>query len=130
MNSPAARHSDAALQMLEATRNARNAFANEKKQQALQDVDRAIKDAGRVQNGTNNQAFVPLYQELDRSSVLKPMLSARSRNSQTAMNGSSQRDRSSQNATNQNDTAANSNTAKNQRRGQAARTNTNHKAGR
>lgn len=76
MRSVQARNSEAAVDLLSATRQARNALGDYDKEDAMTHIDHALAKANQItQQGTGH--FVQIYSELSRYSVIEPVLRSR-----------------------------------------------------
>ena len=67
--------------LLNATNEARIAIESRNNQDALFHVDHALENAARLESDTKSSRFVPLYQELDRYTVLAPIMTEKNRTS-------------------------------------------------
>jgi hypothetical protein len=70
--------------LLNATNEARIAVESRNNQDALFHVDHALQNVARLENDNKNARFVPLYQELDRYTVLAPIMTEKNRTSNTS----------------------------------------------
>lgn len=77
MPSAKARLSDEVSDLLNATNEARVALEAHNKQDAQFHIDHALDNAKMIRSSAANRRFVPLYDELDRYSVLGPIMSQR-----------------------------------------------------
>lgn len=81
MQSAQARNSEAAVDLLGAADQARNAVLDYDKQDAMTHIDHALAKADQItQQGKGR--FVPIYSELSRYSVIEPVLRSRAQQSQ------------------------------------------------
>ncbi len=69
--------------LLNATNEARIAVESRNNQDALFHVNHALQSAARLESDTKNGQIVPLYQELDRYTVLAPIMTEKNRASHT-----------------------------------------------
>lgn len=69
--------------LLNATNEARIAVEARNSQDAIVHVDHALQNASRLESDTKSARFVPLYQELDRYTVLAPIMTEKNRTGNT-----------------------------------------------
>ena len=70
--------------LLNATNEARIAIESRNNQDALFHIEHALQNAARLESSTKNGRLVPLYQELDRYTVLAPIMTEKNRTSTTS----------------------------------------------
>jgi hypothetical protein len=78
-----AQRSEEVGDLLNATNEARIAVESRNSQDALFHIDHALQNAARIESNTKNGRLVPLYQELDRYTVLAPIMTEKNRTSNT-----------------------------------------------
>lgn len=94
MQNSKARASKDAIEVLHCTDQARQAIANNNKQQALQEVNQALTADNKLNEVRPNHGFVSMYSELDQYSVLAPIMANRSNYMDPAHGNQSNNERS------------------------------------
>lgn len=83
MQNPKAKLSRDVSQLLMSTEKARTAISQRKHQQATRDVNQALNDANTAVSEHSGADLVPIYTELERMSVIEPIMRARNNNNRT-----------------------------------------------
>jgi hypothetical protein len=96
MQNPKAKQSEELGAMLESTTRARTAISQSNRQQAIKDVQQALDNAKLVNSRHSGSDLVPLYTELERVSVIEPILKRHQSQSNSGTNGSTQSGSASQ----------------------------------